>query len=116
MPLDSFIFANVLVERQLYVKGSQFTYTTNIQDYDKRVRQLDRFYREETGPQDYFYISRNIVRHFPERPVYAVVKDSEVSPEVMAGRDAEMVFEHGAEGANVYLLNALEPNDERGAG
>ncbi len=106
-PLDSFIFANVLLERQSYVKYTQFTYTTGIQDYDKRVRQLDRFYRNDTGPQDYYYISRNIARHFPDRPIYAVVKDSEVSPEVMAGRDAELVFVHEADGANVYKLNLV---------
>ncbi len=103
-PLDSFIFASVLPERQFYVKKAQYTYTTGIQDYDRRVRQLERFYRNDTGPQDYYYISRNIARHFPDRPIYAVVKDSEVSPEVMAGRDAELVFEHEGDGANVYRL------------
>lgn len=103
-PLDSFIFANVLPERQFYVKKAQYTYTTGIQDYDRRVRQLDKFYRDDTSPQDYYYISRNIARHFPDRPIYAVVKDSEVSPEVMAGRDAELVFEHAGCGAHVYRL------------
>ncbi len=103
-PLDSFIFASVLPERQFYVKKAQYTYTTGIQDYDRRVRQLERFYRNDTGPQDYYYISRNIARHLPDRPIYAVVKDSEVSPEVMAGRDAELVFEHEGDGANVYRL------------
>ena len=103
-PLDSFIFASVLPERQFYVKKAQYTYTTGIQDYDRRVRQLERFYRNDTGPQDYYYISRNIARHFPDRPIYAVVKDTEVSPEVMAGRDAELVYEHEGDGANVYRL------------
>ena len=103
-PLDSFIFASILPERQFYVKRAQFTYTSNINDYDKRVRQLDKFYRNDTGPQDYHYISRNIARHFPDRPIYAVVKDSEVSPEVMAGRASELVYEHEGDGANVYRL------------
>ena len=103
-PLDSFIFANILPERQFYVKKSQYVYTVNIEDYDRRARQLDRFYRNDTGPENYYYISRNIARHFPDRPIYAVVKDTEVSPEVMAGRDAELVFEHEGDGANVYRL------------
>ena len=103
-PLDSFIFANILPERQFYVKQAQYVYTVNIEDYDKRVRQLDKFYRNDTGPQDYHYISRNIARHFPDRPIYAVVKDSEVSPEVMAGRASELVYEHEGDGANVYRL------------
>lgn len=103
-PLDSFIFASVLPERQFYVKKAQYTYTTGINDYDRRVRQLDKFYRDETGPAEYHYMSRNIASNFPDRPIYAVVKDSEVSPEVMAGRDAELVFEHEGDGANVYRL------------
>ena len=103
-PLDSFIFANVLPERQFYVKRAQYIFTVNIGDYEKRVRQLDKFYRNDTGPEEYYYISRNIARHFPDRPIYAVVKDTEVSPEVMAGRDAELVFEHEEDGANVYRL------------
>ena len=103
-PLDSFIFANILPERQFYVKLERHVYTVNIDDYDRRVRQLNKFYRDDTGPQDYYYIGRNIARHFPDRPIYAVVKDSEVSPEVMAGRDAELVFEHEGDGANVYRL------------
>ncbi len=103
-PLDGFIFESVLPERQFYVKKAQYVYTVNIDDYDKRVRQLNKFYSDDTGPQDYYYISRNIARHFPDRPIYAVVKDSEVSPEVMAGRDAELLFEHQGDGANVYRL------------
>lgn len=103
-PLDGFIFESVLPERQFYVKKAQYVYTVNIDDYDRRVRQLNKFYSDDTGPQDYYYISRNIARHFPDRPIYAVVKDSEVSPEVMAGRDAELVFENEDDGANVYLL------------
>ena len=103
-PLDSFIFANILPERQFYVKKERNVFTANIADYDKRVRQLNKFYSDDTGLQDYYYISRNIARHFPDRPIYAVVKDSEVSPEVMAGRDAELVFEHQSDGANVYRL------------
>jgi len=103
-PLDGFIFESVLPERQFYVKKAQYVYTVNIADYDRRVRQLSKFYSDDTGPQDYYYISRNIARHFPDRPIYAVVKDSEVSPAVMAGRDAELLFEHQGDGANVYRL------------
>ncbi len=104
-PIDGFVFASVLPERQFYVKRAQFTYTANIQAYDRRVRQLNAFYRNDTGPEEYQYMSRNLARHFPDRPFFAVVKDSEVSPEVMKGRDADLVFEHPADGANVYRLH-----------
>ena len=104
-PLDSFMFANVLLERRLYIKREQLYYTANISNYHLRVRQLDAFYRNDTGPEEYQYMSRNLARRFPDRPFFAVVKDSEVSPEVMKGRDADLVFEHPADGANVYRLH-----------
>ena len=112
-PLESFIFASVLPERQFYVKHEQYTFVSNIPDYGRRVRQLERFYRDDTGPEDYYYISRNIARNFPDRPIYAVVKDSEVSPATMAGRDAELVFEADGDEANVYrLYPSLDPPGE----
>ena len=113
VPLDSFMYANVLLERQLYIKREQLYYTANISAYHQRIRQFSKFYRDDTGPGEYYYMSRNIARHFPDRPIYAVVKDSEVSPEVMAGRDAELVFEHEGDGANVYRLypSADPPQD-----
>jgi hypothetical protein len=104
-PLNSFIFASVLPERQFYVKQAQYTFVMNILDYDRRARQLERFYRNDTGPEDYGYIRRNMARRFPNRPLFAVVKDSEISPESMADRGAELVFEGEADRANVYRLN-----------
>ena len=107
IPLDSFIFSNVLMERQLYVKRSQFNFTDNIPDYDRRVKQLNRFFRDDTNLDSYNYMRRNMFRKLPDRTIYAVVKDSEVSPQVMAGRGAELVFEHEADGANAYKLNPV---------
>ncbi len=104
IPLDSFMYANVLFERQLYVKRAQYNFTENLSAYHQRVRQLQRFYRNDMSPEQLFYMYRNVARHFSDWPIYAVVKDSEVSPEVMAGRDAELVFEHQGDGANVYRL------------
>ena len=104
IPLDSFMYANVLLERQLYIKREQLYYTENLPGYHQRVRQLQRFYRNDMSPDQIFYMYRNVARNFPDRPIYVVVKDSEVSPEVMAGRDAELVFEHEEDGANVYRL------------
>ena len=94
-------------ERQLYAKRSQFDFTDNISDYDRRVKQLNRFFRDDTDLDTYNYIRRNMFRKLPDRTIYAVVKDSEVSPEVMADRDSELVFEHEADGANAYKLNPV---------
>ena len=74
---------------------------------------LSAFTAMTLGPEDYYYISRNIARNFPDRPIYAVVKDSEVSPATMAGRDAELVFEADGDEANVYrLYPSLDPPGE----
>ena len=54
---------------------------------------------------DYLQLLRKMESELPGRTLYAVVKDSEVSKQVMQGRGTELVFEHETEGANVYLLN-----------
>ena len=104
-PLESFIFASVLPERQFYVKQAQYTFTVNIRDYDRRANQVNKFYRNDTSLEDYGFIRRNMARHFPDRPIFIVVKDSEISPESMAERGAELVFQGEADDANVYRLN-----------
>ena len=104
-PLDSFLFASVLPERQFYVKQAQYTFAMNIRDYDRRANQLNKFYRDDASLDDYGFIRRNMARHFPDRSIFAVVKDTEVSRESMAGRGAELVFEGAGDGANVYRLN-----------
>lgn len=110
VPLDSFMYANVLLERQLYVKRAQYNFTENLTAYHQRTRQLQRFYRDGMSPDQLSYMYRNVARHFPDRPIYAIVRNSEVSPESMAGRKADLVFEHPGDGANVYKLNpAADP-------
>lgn len=104
-PLDSFLFVSVFPERQFYVKRAQYTFAMNIRDYDRRANQLNKFYRADTSLDDYGFIRRNMARHFPDRPIYVVVKDSEVSPESMTERGAALVFEGIGDAANVYRLN-----------
>jgi len=41
----------------------------------------------------------------PGRPIYALVKDEEISPEIMQRRGSRLVYEHAGDGANVYWLN-----------
>ena len=105
LPLEVFSLSNLLHERLLYVKASQYFFTENIAAYDERVNHLEVFYNEDAAMDDYRAVQENIVRNFPEHPIYVVVKDEEVSPEVMKQRGASLVREHAGDGANVYWLN-----------
>ena len=105
-PLNSALHSNVLMGRSLYVKKSQYFYTDGLQAYKPRVARLEQFYNLDTNLKEYRRILDIIGGELPSRPVYAVVKDSEVSPEIMRQRGADLVYAHGAEGANVYLLHS----------
>ena len=108
LPLDVFRWSNLLYERLLYAKASQKFYTQNIEDYDERVNHLEVFYNEATALDDYRAMQASMARNLPGRPIYAVVKDEEVSPEVMEQRGAKLVYEDDGGGANVYRLNPQE--------
>ena len=105
LPLEVFQWSNLLHERLLYVKASQVFYTGNIEDYDERVSHLEIFYNEEAALDDYRAMQESMARNLPGRPIYAVVKDAEVSSEVMRRRGARLVYEDENDGANVYWLN-----------
>ena len=92
----------------LYVKAPQYYYTEDIEDYDERVSHLETFYNEEIAMDDYRAAQASMARDLPGRPLYAVVKDKEVSPEAMRRRGAVLVYEDEHDGANVYWLNSQE--------
>ena len=102
--LDGF-WSNLLHERLLYVKAPQYFFTENIEDYDERVSHLEVFYNEAAALDDYRAMQASMARNLPGRPLYAVVKDAEVSLEVMEQRGARRVYEDENNGANVYWLN-----------
>ena len=105
-PLNSFRHLNVLYERMSYfLKSSSSKVTGHIPGYDERVRELKVFYNQETAIEDYEIVQENMLKNFPGRAMYAIVKDEEVSPEVMRQRGARLVYEHAGDGANVYWLN-----------
>ena len=109
LPLEAFQWSNLLHERLLYVKAPQFSslhfHIEAIKDYDERVNHLAVFYNEAAAMDDYRAAQANMARDLPGRPLYAVVKDKEVSPEVMRRRGAVLVYEDEHDGANVYRLN-----------
>ncbi len=105
LPLEASQWSNLLHERLLYVKAPQFFYTETIEDYDERVSHLEVFYNEAAAMDDYKMLIEDMTGSLPGRPIYAVVKDEEVSPEVMRRRGAALVYEDEYDGANVYRLN-----------
>ena len=96
-------YVNIFHERLLYVKLEDAF--ANIPAYDERTHDLELLYSGETGAADYAQLLERMTSSLPGRPIYAVVKDEEVSAEVMAQRGAKPVYEHEGDGANVYWLN-----------
>ena len=105
LTLEAVKWSNLLHERLLYARVPQYFYTEGIEGYDERVHDLDLFYSEGTAAYDYQKLLARMIDSLPGRPLYAVVKDEEVSPEVMRRRGARLVYEDENDGANVYWLN-----------
>ena len=110
-PVQTYRYTNVFHERLPYVKKKQSTFTENMPAYDERVEALSRFYSEDTSPEQYQILLAKMLEDLPGRPFYAVVRDAEVSPQTMTERSAKLVFEDGADGANVYWLNPAVATD-----
>lgn len=104
-PLTSFKFSNIIHERQEYVKPAQNWYTEGIPAYDQRVQRISQIYDDGTNLEEYRSLLEAMETELPGRPIYAVVKDSEVGPGVMAVRGAQLVYKHDKVGGNVYFLN-----------
>ncbi len=104
-PLYAFKFSNTLHERAPYVKRLESFHVGSQEAYEQRVGEQESFFDERTTVDDHLQLLRKMENELPGRTFYAVVKDSEVSKQVMQGRGSELVFEHETEGANVYLLN-----------
>lgn len=104
LPLTAHKFEHMLHERRVYARKSQYWFTDNIPAYDLRVKHVQQLLSEETTAAATFAAIDAMQTELPGRAFYAVVVDSEVSPDVMARRGAEAVFMDEG-GAHVYLLN-----------
>ncbi len=105
LPIVPSKYSNLFHERMLYVRLLQLHFKSSLLAYNERLRDLDLIYSEETGAEAYQALISEMEEELPDRPFYAVVKDSEVRREIMSERGAEMVYEHEADGGNVYLIN-----------
>ena len=70
-PLKSFKYANVLLERMIYVRKAQFTYVDNISAYGARVNDLRAIYRNDTSLEEYQMIIERMELELP-RSLYAL--------------------------------------------
>ena len=107
LPIIPSKYSNLFHERMLYVRLLQLHFKSSILAYNERVRGLELIYSEATSTNDFRMLMDDMERELPGRPFYAVVKDSEVSTEVMAGRGAELAYGHDFDGANVYALAVM---------
>lgn len=110
LPIIPSKYSNLFHERMLYVRLLQLHFKSSLLAYNERARDLELIYSEESEAREYRALIEDMERELPGRLFYAVIKDSEVRREVMGERGAEMVYEHGADGGNVYLLNPKERN------
>lgn len=100
-PVQTYRYTNTFHERMPYVKKKQSTFTVNISAYDERVEQLSQFYSGDTSLSDYRRLLAAMHDELPGRPLYAIVDNSELAPELMAQRSAVPVF--APEGADTYV-------------
>ncbi len=105
LPLTVHRYEHMLHERRVYARKSQYWFTNGIPAYGERESRLWQLFDEETADQVYREILGDMLDELPGRPFYAVVVDSEVSPDVMARRGTERVFTGAAGGAHVYSLH-----------
>ncbi len=105
LPIVPSKYSNLFHERMLYVRLLQLHFKSSLLAYNERARDLELIYSEESEAGEYRALIEDMERELPGRLFYAVVKDSEVRKGVMGERGAEMVYEHEADGGNVYLLN-----------
>ena len=105
LPIIPSKYSNLFHERMLYVRLLQLHFKSSLLAYNERARDLELIYSEESEAGEYRALIADMERELPGRLFYAVVKDSEIRRRVMGERGAEMVYEHEADGGNVYLLN-----------
>ena len=105
LPLIPSVHSNLYHERLLYVRLLQLHFAASALAYHERAYHLEIFYNEDTSWDDYERLIERMTGSLPGRPMYAVVKDEEISPEIMQQRGSSLVYEHAGDGANVYWLN-----------
>ncbi len=104
-PVQTYRYTNTFHERLPYVKKKQSTFTVNIPAYDERVERLSLLFSAETSLSDYRRLLDEMRNELPGRPLYAVVDNGELAPELMTQRGAAAVFAPEGSGIYVYKLN-----------
>ena len=106
LPLIPTKYSNLFHERMLYVRILQLHFGASKFGYAERVAELDAFYDGNTRGEDYQRLLDKMQSRVPGRPIYAVVKDGEVSAQVMDKRSARLVFEPATNVAKSVLAKS----------
>lgn len=91
-------------ERRNYI-STRYYYYTDVPAHSRRIVELHEFYDPATPIDKYEGLVKSMEIEVPGRPLYAVVKYSELDPAQMRERGAEAVFDSPADRVAVYLLN-----------
>lgn len=105
LPLAPSKYSNLFHERMLYVRLLQLHFKSSLLAYNERAQVIELIYSEDTALADYRDVIEAMGRELPGREFYAVIKDSELSMQLMTERGAELLYEDDADGGNVYVLN-----------
>ncbi len=97
--------AKLLHERLNYLSKGGKLYSDFMAECDQRIIDQPVFYDPRISEDDYRDLLGVMQAQLPDRPLYAVVMDPELSRDAMAQRGAQFVFENPPYGAHVYLLN-----------
>lgn len=96
---------SLLFHERLNYVSTKYYYYTDLPVFDRRVGELHEFYDPATQGEVYESLLKSMESELPGRPLYAVVKYSELDPAQMRERGAKAVFDSPADKVAVYLLN-----------
>ena len=105
LPLAYSRYASLISGRLTYVRVAHVLHRLDEYTQDARLHSLNVFFDPATSVEAYRQLIDSLSSELSGRPIYAVVYDADVSPEVMARRGAALVFKDTVDAAKVYLLN-----------
>lgn len=104
-PLAYAHYSSLLSGRLTYVRQTPGVHLASRTIYGARKHKLSQFFDPDISVETYRGLVKSIESELPGRPIYAIVYDADLSPEVMARRGATLVFKDTVDAAKVYLLN-----------
>ena len=100
-------FASLISGRLTYIRdsGGREYFIPDASLFDARKHRTNVFYDQNISIETYRALVEFFEAELPGRPLYAVVYDADLRPEVLARRGAPLVFEDTVDAAKVYYIN-----------